>query len=88
VIEHVLDPDELMNFIVSLSRDWLIISTPDRGRLYRPFSGHQFGPPGNLHHLREWSFDEFRKYIERFADVKQHVITNEHQATQMIVARL
>ena len=37
VIEHVVDPDELMDFLVSLTRKWLVISTPDRRRSYSRF---------------------------------------------------
>jgi SAM-dependent methyltransferase len=87
VIEHVLDPDELMKFIVSHAYKWLIISTPDRSRLYLPISGYQFGPPNNPHHIREWAFEEFYRFVGRYVDVKEHVISNHQQATQMVVAR-
>jgi SAM-dependent methyltransferase len=88
VIEHVLDPDELMEFLVSVSRGWLVLSTPDRDREYPPLSRYRLGPPHTDHHIREWSFREFRRYVERFVDVHEHVHSNPVHATQMIVAKV
>jgi hypothetical protein len=88
VIEHVLDPDELMSFLVSLTNRWLILSTPDRKLLYKALSGRQFGPPANPHHIREWTYDEFGRYARRFVDVRKHTIANRAQGTQMILAKL
>ena len=56
VIEHVLNPDELMRFLVSVTRRWLVLSTPDRAREYSLLSRFQLGPPHTDHHIREWSF--------------------------------
>jgi SAM-dependent methyltransferase len=86
VIEHVLNPDELMDFLVSMTRKWLIISTPDRNREYPSWSRHQLGPPHTQHHIREWSFSEFRRYIEGFVEIQEHVHANPIHATQMILA--
>ncbi|HSI54483.1 MAG: class I SAM-dependent methyltransferase [Ramlibacter sp.] len=86
VIEHVLDPDELVGFLLSVTRKWLVLSTPDRGREYPTLSRHQLGPPHTDHHIREWNFKEFRRYIDRFVDVHEHVHPNAAHATQMIVA--
>lgn len=62
VIEHVLDPDELMGFLVRVSKKWLVLSTPDRFREYPRWSRFQLGPPHTDHHVREWAFSEFRCY--------------------------
>ena len=86
VIEHVLNPDELMGFLVSFTRRWLVISTPDRNREYSPLSRFQLGPPHTDHHIREWSFDEFHRYVGQFADIQEHVHPNRNHGTQMIVA--
>jgi len=86
VIEHVGDPDELMRFLVSLSRRWLVLSTPDRAREYSALSPYQLGPPHTDHHMREWAFEEFRRYVAQFAVVHEHVHSNPKHATQMIVA--
>jgi SAM-dependent methyltransferase len=88
VIEHVLDPDQLMGFLLSLSNRYLVLSTPDRGREYPRLSRLQLGPPHTVHHIREWSFKEFRRYIDGFVDVVEHVHPHPTHATQMIVARV
>ena len=86
VIEHVLDPVELMNYIVALSLRWIVLSTPDRNLMYERFSPDLLGPPRNPHHIREWSFEEFNEFVGRFMKIESHVISNRDQATQMIVA--
>ena len=69
VIEHLQDPNELLNWINSIEFNTLVISTPDRNLLSR---GSQNGPPNNIHHIREWSFDEFEEYLKRWFVIEQH----------------
>jgi hypothetical protein len=38
-------------------------------------------------HVREWTKPEFNAYISHFLDVVRHEISNEEQATQMIIGR-
>lgn len=85
VIEHVIDPDALMAFLVALTGRWLVLSTPDRSRAYARFSRYQLGPPSSDHHVREWSMSEFRRYVSRFFDVHEHLHTHPEHSTQMIV---
>jgi hypothetical protein len=80
VIEHVLDPDQLMLFLVSVTRKWLVLSTPDRRRCYSPLSRFQLGPPHTDHHVREWTFAEFGRYVGQFVDVCEHVHPNQSHA--------
>ena len=87
VIEHVADPDALMRFLASSGAQWIIVSTPERDRVYRGKGLCRFGPPGNLAHVREWTMQEFRAYASRFFDVARHEITNDEQATQTVVCR-
>jgi SAM-dependent methyltransferase len=86
VIEHVTDPIQLMNFILSVSRKWIVLSTPDRNLVYSRFSPHRLGPPANRTHIREWSFEEFGLFVRQHVDVLEHVISNRKQGTQMVVA--
>lgn len=86
VIEHVESPLELMNFLKSLSSKWVVISTPDRDLMYPPLSPFRLGPPRNPCHIREWSSPEFKKFVSKYLNVKEHAITNQKQATQMIIA--
>lgn len=69
VIEHIKDPDNLINYIKSFNYKYLIISTPDRKILRESFPDYYgeaswFGPPKNGSHVREWAFDEFSEYLK------------------------
>jgi 2-polyprenyl-3-methyl-5-hydroxy-6-metoxy-1,4-benzoquinol methylase len=88
VIEHVENPDELMDFLLELSSKWVVLSTPERDLVYPKASTYLNGPPQNLTHLREWNFREFRNYISGFITVTEHCISNIEQATQMIVGKI
>jgi hypothetical protein len=87
VIEHVLDPDELVEFIHAMNPRYVIFSTPERDLVYSPEDHRRFGPPRNFGHLREWNFQEFRKYISQQFHIIDHMITNRMQCTQMIVCK-
>jgi glycosyltransferase involved in cell wall biosynthesis len=73
VIEHIIDPDVLLDHLISLNAKYYIISTPCRETLcknprfspiYEPTWN---GPPLNGCHVREWTMKEFVEYIsERF----------------------
>ena len=85
VIEHLIYPDELLTLIKSIKFKKLVISTPDRFIIERR-GGSRLGPPQNICHVREWAFHEFKRYIENsgFA-ISEHFISNEAQATQVVV---
>jgi len=85
VIEHLLDPDELINFLKSMTFKYLVISTPDRHMLYGRMDPLQVGPPKNKAHVREWGFGEFKKYISSYFDIVEHKISNMEQSSQMII---
>ena len=87
VVEHVADPCALMEFVVSIATHAVIVSTPDRDLVYSSEERGRFGPPGNEAHLREWTMREFREFVGAFLEVERHEITNEAQATQMVVGR-
>lgn len=85
VIEHVLDPDSLLSFLDSVSKNLIIISTPARDLIYKAGDYDYMGPPRNSCHVREWSFAEFDKYISSKFRIIKHEVTNRRQATQMIL---
>ncbi len=62
VIEHLENPDNLLDFIKVQSNDqtFIILSTPDRDTL----GVSMLGPPVNLYHVREWNKVEFVSYLE------------------------
>gem|GEM_PF-514440 len=84
VIEHLVDPDELMLFLQKQDFKVLVLSTPERD-MVRGVA--DFGPPANPAHQREWNFKEFQQYVEKFFDILEHKITNHQQGTQMVVCR-
>jgi len=84
VIEHLKDPNELIDFIKKSSPKKIILSTPDRELI----STHQDGPPSNRSHYREWNFNEFYEYVSDYFLIEEHFISNEFQGTQIIVATL
>jgi len=61
VIEHLIDPDLLINYIRSVSQDnaLLVISTPERDVIY----GQGNTSPPNPAHIREWNSSEFADYL-------------------------
>jgi len=87
VIEHIVDPDDLIDYIKNISFRFLVISTPDRSLLYKPWNKGFWGPPGNPAHQREWSFKEFYKYMASNFNVIDHRVTNLAQWTQMIICQ-
>jgi SAM-dependent methyltransferase len=83
VIEHVPDPNEMVHFIKRIAAKYAIFSTPDRNLIYPFGSPYSSGPPRNLCHVREWTFDEFAKYLSQEFRIIDHRITNRSQGTQL-----
>ena len=62
VIEHVLDPDKVLEYCKYRLNDggYILLSTPDRVRIH----GENNTKPKNIDHVREWSADEFSQYLK------------------------
>ena len=62
VIEHLEDPDCLLNFVRTACHHAtrIVLSTPERD-LRR--GSDDMGPPGNPAHVREWNAAEFCEYL-------------------------
>jgi ubiquinone/menaquinone biosynthesis C-methylase UbiE len=84
VIEHVMDPDALVSFILRLTPKLVIISTPDRN-LFR--YGTHNGPPHNPTHIREWSMPELHAYLSEYLEIEAHFISNAAQTTQCVLGK-
>jgi SAM-dependent methyltransferase len=84
VIEHLPQPECLVRFIQMLEPRHVVISTPERNLLMQ---GTHNGPPKNPAHVREWSFAEFRAYMESEFEVLVHFVSNAVQATQCVLAK-
>jgi SAM-dependent methyltransferase len=85
VIEHLVNPDELLEFIKRIEYKYLVLSTPDRGLIHESDDEEYFGPPRNTAHVREWTYEEFYEYISKHFNVIDHRVTNLGQYTQMII---
>lgn len=88
VIEHLIEPDDLLNYLKNQSFEYLIVSTPDRDLCYSDGDVYLSGPPKNKAHQREWNFNEFRAYMDKHFDVVDHRVTNLQQATQMVICKM
>jgi SAM-dependent methyltransferase len=82
VIEHLTEPNELLEYIQRVNPKLIVLSTPDRTR--RP-TNQEAGPPTHQQHTREWNMEEFNRYVSDYFSVIEHFISNEVQATQCIV---
>jgi 2-polyprenyl-3-methyl-5-hydroxy-6-metoxy-1,4-benzoquinol methylase len=69
VIEHLVDPDELLGFIERSKPKFAIVSTPNRDNLLECFAA---GPPRNTCHVREWSSAEFAEYLGQRFEILSH----------------
>ncbi len=74
VIEHLVDPNRLLQQIKSVAsaESWIVISTPERD-LVRGYDS--LGPPENKKHVREWNQNELLGYLEQNGlKVKQQIL--------------
>jgi 2-polyprenyl-3-methyl-5-hydroxy-6-metoxy-1,4-benzoquinol methylase len=88
IIEHLVDPDELVGFIKRCSPKEAIISTPNRDCLAE---WSHAGPPRNSAHVREWSSAEFREYMDEHFEVMHHQFPSADQreySTQYVTVRM
>ena len=81
VIEHVQNPDGLMDFLGKIAFRWLVLSTPERNRVRGKMD---FGPPENTSHYREWSDTEFRAYVSGWFTVKEQLISGDRSVSQIL----
>ncbi len=84
VIEHLLDPDQLLEFMLRHNPRFILLSTPDRNLIRM---GTHNGPPGNPHHIREWSMAELHAYLSERLEIIEHFHSNAAQWTQCVLAR-
>ena len=82
VIEHLKNPDELMEFLKGISCSCLVMSTPERD-LVR--GNRDFGPPENPSHYREWNETEFYHYVSKWFHVKTQIITKDKSVSQVVI---
>jgi len=82
VIEHLEDPDSLLDFLENIQFKLLVISTPERDAVAGP---RDYGPPENTAHYREWNAYEFKRYISERFKIKEQVIFKYKSITQALI---
>jgi 2-polyprenyl-3-methyl-5-hydroxy-6-metoxy-1,4-benzoquinol methylase len=82
VIEHVKNPDQLMEFLKEIRFRQLVISTPERNIVRGKWD---FGPPENTTHYREWNGEEFKNFISKWFNVKEQIISRDKSASQILI---
>lgn len=84
VIEHLKDPNKLLNLLKNIKSKTIILSTPDRA-LLRERDLPRLGPPMNKHHIREWTKEEFAEYLKKSGFIiNYHEIVNFSETTQLV----
>lgn len=77
VIEHILNPDDLLDFLKHFNSKAIIISTPCREVLCKSdrykdiYENTFYGPPLNPCHVREWTSEEFINYLSNHFIVQE-----------------
>lgn len=71
VIEHLVNPDTLLNFLYEIDFEICVMSTPERDVIRGKDS---LGPPENLAHVREWNKIEFYTYINQNFNILEHYV--------------
>ncbi|MBC7829042.1 MAG: methyltransferase domain-containing protein [Chitinophagaceae bacterium] len=82
VIEHIKNPDELMDFLKKINFRYLILSTPERDKIC---GKNDYGPPENTSHYREWNTSEFKLYVSRWFNIHEHHVFNDKSISQVAV---
>lgn len=84
VIEHLPNPDDLLDFLSDIDFRMAIISTPERDAVA---SRMDFGPPENTAHYREWNAVEFKNYLRTRFAVKEQQIIQSKSVTQVVICQ-
>lgn len=80
VIEHIVDPSNLIKFLLSIDAKYYIISTPCRDVLVKYHGYNPYGPPKNKCHVREWTMDELKLYLsQEFTILESHYAKDQHE---------
>lgn len=82
VIEHLPEPDPLLDLIERIAPRYIVLSTLDRDLLR---VGTHDGPPRNPWHVREWNFTELHHYVRSRFEILAHFTSNATQATQCVL---
>jgi hypothetical protein len=82
VIEHIANPNDMMNFLQSINFNLLVLSTPERDRIA---GKSDYGPPENTSHYREWNTKEFELFVSNWFNIQEHHVFDDRSITQVVV---
>ena len=85
VIEHVKNPDGLLDFLKLINFEFLVISTPERDRVR---GSHDFGLPENTSHFREWNDREFKEYVSKWFYISEQMISADKSVSQILLCKI
>lgn len=88
VIEHLAQPELLMQRIANSTLQFIVLSTPSLEILAERGDTPRFGPPNNESHVNEWTTREFESFVAMYLQVLDHVVIDSKQGTQLILAAL
>ena len=86
VIEHIEQPDKLLDAIRLSSAKSIILSTPSL-EIFADWGGTastRYGPPAIPTHFREWTTLEFGRFVNQFLPVTEHHVLDVYQSTQLV----
>ena len=81
-IEHILEPDELLNYMKTFTCNYFLISTPCLEVLIKHFGRKRYDPPQNEAHVREWTFEEFKMYLSKHFKILESFLGKEQLECQ------
>lgn len=82
VIEHIKNPNEMMDFLSAIDFRYLVISTPERDAVR---GEGDYGPPENTAHYREWNKEEFKHYVSQWFTILEHHVFDDKSIAQVMV---
>lgn len=88
VVEHITNPDVLIDYLLKFNAKYYIISTPCRDILcnnskHSPvYKSSWKGPPINPCHVREWTMKEFQQYLKPKFEIIQSLFGKEQVECQ------
>ena len=84
VIEHISNPDTMMDFLQRINFQYLILSTPERDQVA---GKNDYGPPQNVFHYREWNAEEFKAYAAAWFLIEAQHVFPDKSITQALVCK-
>lgn len=84
VVEHIPNPDELLQFLQRIDARQFVLSTPERDAVA---GKNDYGPPENTAHYREWNAQEFRNYVSHWFNITDQRIFSSKSTTQLLCCK-